>query len=226
MRKVEVVTGHPSSKVLTLKIEHDSLGHYEKIAIPRSSALVAHSPFAQVLFGRGKDVNRVDFFAKDGHTFVSIARKLMAWDDVSSAAAKAVTESFLTSRHKIIYINALDTNFKTHPAFNPGGNPVKKLVQTTFIQQVNPLLAKDGGAMELLDVEIKPTGEISSSVALLGSCNGCTSAEDTTLQAAAERIKLVLEAIKKNNPSNQSIAALNFTGINIRNMDEIILSKS
>ncbi len=225
MRNVKAIKDHPSAKVLTLEIDQDLLGHYAKIAIPRGSRITDYSPFAKVLFERGKDVNRVDFFAKDGNTCISIARKFMGWDEKSAAAATALTEKFLATNHPVIYLEALSTNFTSHAAFDHGGHPVKKLVQKTFLEQVNPMLAKDGGAMELLRVEMKPTGEISSDVALLGSCNSCTSAHDTTLRLAADRIRQVLEIVKKQYADNPSIAALKFTGIRISNMEEIILSR-
>ncbi len=225
MRNVKAIKDHPSAKVLTLEIDQDLLGHYAKIAIPRGSRITDYSPFAKVLFERGKDVNRVDFFAKDGNTYISIARKFMGWDEKSAAAATALTEKFLATNHPVIYLEALKAKFPSHVAFDHGGHPVKKAVQVAFLEVVNPLLAQDGGAMELLGIEVKQNGDISSEVVLLGSCNGCTSAEDVTLKAGTERINQVLDGIKRQYPDNSAIKALNFKGISVRNMEQIILSK-
>lgn len=223
--QVKVVNENPNAKVVTLEANQDFLGLYAKITIPRGSRLIEYSPFAQMVFEHGKDVNRIDFFAKDGKTYISIARKFIDWTDASKESARKITANFLATGKPIIYVEAINNNFTSHVAFQHGGHPVKKLVQTTFHEQVNPLLAKDGGAMELLNVEVKPTGEISSDVALLGSCNGCTSAQDTTLQAAVERIRLVLDTVKEQHTNNPAIKALKFTGIKVSTMEEIILSK-
>ena len=216
---------NPSPKIVTFKINADFLGVFEKITIPKSSRLVEYSPFAQGIFGRGGDLNRIDLFAKDGETSISIARKLMPWSEQDIVKIKAIIEGFFRTKMDLIYVAAMQKDFQSRPTFNPGGHPAKKLVQQSFFDQVNPVLASDGGAMELLNVHVKTDGEITSEVALLGSCNGCTSAEKSTLEKATAKIREVLDFVKEQNKGNPAVAALHFKEIKIVQVSELILTK-
>lgn len=224
MRKVEVVKDNPNAKVVTLQVNEDLMGPYAKISIPRASAVRKYSPFAEKIFGVAADVTRIDFVAEGNQTFVSIARKIFTWNDGNSEVARKMTEDFLKAE-PLILLEALGQNFTAGTAFDPTRDGVSGLVHKTFNDHVNPQLAKDGGAMELLNVVVKPTGEIISQIALLGSCHDCGSAQDKTLKAAAEHIRRVLDDVKKKLPDDPTVSRLRFERIEIVNVDQIILSK-
>lgn len=228
MFNITPVTGHPSDKVITFKIDRDILGPYEKIAIPKGSKLADFSPLAQSFFERGGDLIRMDFFARDGETTISIARKLLAWNDKGRELAAALLNDFFDRRRNepAILLEALQGKFEAEPAFDPGQNPVKNMVQATFFKFVNPILARDGGAAELKSVDINPDGEILTEVFMLGSCNGCTSALTSTLKDAATNVRAVLAQIKQQNPDNQKLQQLKFRDIEVKNSEGLIFSKN
>jgi|GEM_PF-6072496 len=227
MLNITPVTGHPSDKVITFKIDRDILGPYEKIAIPKGSKLADFSPLAQSFFERGGDLIRMDFFARDGETTISVARKVMVWKERERELAVALLRDFFDRRKEsAILLEALNTEFSAEPAFDPGQNPVKNMVQATFFKFVNPILARDGGAAELKSVDINPDGEILTEVFMLGSCNGCTSALTSTLKDAATNVRAVLAQIKQQNPDNQKLQQLKFRDIEVKNSEGLIFSKN
>ncbi|MEM9468576.1 MAG: NifU family protein [Pseudomonadota bacterium] len=222
MSNVRIFEGNPNTKVLTLEVDQDLLGMFEKIVVTNSGALREYSPLADVLL-KG-DATRVDFSFNDGKTYIAVARKMLEWTDNMKADAFAKVEQFLSGSAPAVYLDALSTNIQAQKPFKPK-NPIQKLVQASFNEQVNPVLATDGGAMELMGVEIRATGEITATVALIGSCNGCSHAETETLGKATEKIKEVLEAAKKQNASNPIIQRLDFSGIKVQEIPELVISR-
>ena len=59
-----------------------------------------------------------------------------------------------------------------------------KLITETIEREIRPLLAKDGGDVELIDVEGARV-----IVALLGTCSGCPSASFTLTNAVQRKLR-------------------------------------
>jgi Fe-S cluster biogenesis protein NfuA len=219
MTNVSIFEGNPNLKVLTLEIDQDLLGPYSKLVVTPNGALRQYSPIADFLF-RG-DVTRVDISVREGKTYIGISRKLMEWSDKNKETVLTAVQKLVEMQRPLLLIDALSKNITAQKPFI-AENPVQKLVQDSFNEQVNPILASDGGAMELLNIGIKQTGEISAGVALIGSCNGCGFAETETLSHATNRIRQVLEIAKKQYADNPTVQALKFEGISIREVPEIV----
>lgn len=228
MSNITLVSGHPSDKVVTFNVDHDFLGPFEKIAIPKGSKLAGYSPLAQSFFERPGDLIRMDFFARDNNTTVSVARKLVPWNDNGRRLANDLMHDFFDRRKNVppVFLEALQADFTSEPAFDPGPNPIKNMVQKTFFRFVNPILARDGGSAELKSVEINSDGEVVAEVFMLGSCNGCTSALTSTLNDAATNVRTVLDEIKRQHPDNPKLQKLKFMDIEVRNSEGLIFSKN
>ena len=230
MISIKHFPGNPNPMVATFKIDQDILGIFGKIIIPRGSNLEKYSPLAQMLFPRSASIVRVDLTARDVKTYVSIARKLVQWTTDDILKVEDHLKGFFAKPTPAVFIDAIVANVVPQKPFAPA-NIIQKLVQASFNEQVNPVLASDGGAMELLNVEIKPTGEISADVALIGSCNGCGSAETDTLVEATKKIRKVLEAAKakeaaKPEGGNSAVKMLAFKGISIREIPDLVITRN
>jgi Fe-S cluster biogenesis protein NfuA len=225
MVSISSVKDNPNAKVATFEIGADYLGDFSKIIIPSQGDLVAYCPLAQTIFPKSKDITRIDLAARDGNTYITIARKFLDWKEEEIQNAQTHLESFFASNIEPVYLEALARDFAAAEPLETS-NPVKSLVQQAFLDQVNPILAKDGGAMELVGVTLKEdTGEITADVALMGSCNGCGQAETATLEGATNKIREVLDAAKAQHTDNQDIQKLHFQGINIFEAPEVIVAK-
>ncbi|HPF77808.1 MAG TPA: NifU family protein [Alphaproteobacteria bacterium] len=222
MSIVRLFEGNPNPKVATFEIDKDLLGHFSKLIVTKTGALLQHCPIAEPLF-KG-DVTRIDLAARDGKTYITLSRKLMAWDTAEKEAVQRRINEFLSKSTPAVYADAISTAIQTQKPFT-AANPVTKLVQATFNQIVNPILANDGGAMELLNIDIKPSGDIAAEVALIGSCNGCSSAETQTLVGATKTIRQALQSAKAQHKGNPDIQKLLFTGITVREIPEIALTR-
>ncbi len=221
--KVKLVKENPNPKVTTVEINQDFLGSYSKLVVTKSGAMLQYAPLAEKLMTG--DVTRVDFAVRDGKTYVTMARKLLPWSDNMQAGAMDIIKDFLKKKTPPLYLDAISQNITTTPPFQPQQNAIHKLVSNTFNKNVNPVLADHGGAMELLNVEVKPTGEVNASVALIGSCNGCDTATLETLAGAEAAIKQALGAAKKEYSGNEDIKKLSFTGIQIKEIPEVALTR-
>lgn len=223
MSNAIIFDGNPNPKVLTFEINTDLLGSFSKLVIPKNGALLDYCPIAESLF-QG-DVTRVDIAARDSKTYVTISRKLMEWTDDQRKAVTNHLNLFLSQSTPAAYLDAITQNITSQPPFKPN-NSIQKMVQASFNDQVNPLLASDGGAMELMNVSLKSNGDIEAEVALIGSCNGCSSAETETLAKATEKIKSVLNAAKIQNSGNATLQKLNFKEIQIREIPELAIRRN
>lgn len=223
--KIQRVQSTENPKVGTFELDADILGIYSKIAIPLNSKLIAYSPLAQMLFAKGTDVNRIDFVNSVGNTRISLAKKFLPWSSQQLDLATAELGSFFQGKEPALYVQSLQQSIAAHRSFEPGNNPVMKMVQKSFHDQVNPRLAEDGGAMELINVELKSTGQIFADVALIGSCNGCAKSTDSTLKGATEKIREVLSFLKQKHSGNPNVQALSFEEIRIKEMPELILTR-
>lgn len=234
MPTVTEFQGNPNSNVATFEIDADLLGAYEKVIIPRNSTLLAYSPLTQAIFDKAKGVLRVDMSLRDGKTHVALATKmindqpLMQWTPESIARTQAFIAQFLEA-NALLLTDALAANVTPQPRFAPQDGAIGQiqgLVQNAFNDVVNPILARDGGAMELLNISVIPkTGKIGANVALIGACNGCDSAATQTLTNATQAIQKVLEAVKAKSPNNPALQTLTFTGIGIQEIEDVVLAR-
>jgi Fe-S cluster biogenesis protein NfuA len=216
--------GNPNPTVATFEIDRDLLGPFGKIVVPRGGKLEQYSPLAQSLFPRSAGIVRVDFAASSGKTYISITRKLVPWKPQEISLALTHLQNFFAGPAPAVLNDAIASNIAVQRAFAPA-NAIQKLVSQTFHDQVNPILASDGGAMELIGVEIKSTGNISAHVALIGSCHGCGHAETSTLNGATGKIRQVLDVAKRQYASNPDIQKLSFQEITIREVPELVIAK-
>lgn len=221
MSYIKLVEDNPNPKVATFEIGVDLLGPFSKLVIPATGKLKDYSPLAQSLFIG--DVTRVDLASRDGKTYITLSRKLMNWSNEEKQRAIQKIGDFFSKQVPAIHVEAIAQNIAFQRPLQ-ANNPVKKLVQNTFNSIVNPILAKDGGAMELLNIEIKPNGEVSADVALVGSCNGCSDAETQTLAGATDTIRRVLEEAKKQNETNAFLQQLSFSGISVKEIPELVFT--
>lgn len=223
MTRVEIVEGNPNPKAVTYKVDRDLMGPFSKIVFPKGGPLINYSPFVYGMYQRGGAVARIDLVAAENATLITLAR-MIPWDDTNRNKGREIVEEFFTTGHPFLYEEALTRDFTAHKPFKPQG-AIGNFVTDTFVKAVNPELAKDGGAIELIGIEVQPTGEIYADVVMIGSCNGCSAATTSTLKNAGTKIGEVLDVLKKrtDNPDAQK---LTFKEIRINEIPNLIFSRS
>ncbi len=228
---VQQVTGNPNDKVATFRVNANLLGDsLSKIAITRDGQLRNLSPLAYAFFQAGPaqnggDLKRVDITREEnGNTLVALTRHLVPWRPVSITTAQDVFKLVFQKPYPPVLSEKILQTVPTQKKYDAGNDVIGKLVQDTFNQKVNPDLALHGGSMELLNVALdKSTAKIYADVALIGSCNSCSGAEERTLAAATKEIRNVLEA-KKKQTDNADFQRLQFESIRIRPVLELALT--
>ena len=229
MPNIKYVPETPNPKVAIFEIGADLLHpNFSKVVIAKGSKLVDFSPLAQQIYSRGTDLTRIDFFhSGENQTTISYSRKALAWDERQIVVIKNFQEEFFRRNEPALMVQALAQNVQAHAPFNHGNHPVKSLVQRSFVAQVNPVLAKDNGAMELMGVEVRADGQIFADVTMIGACNGCDSSTMSTLRGATKRINEVLDALKGDEryKANPNVQALKFMEIRTIEMPDLVLSR-
>lgn len=226
MTVVSYIPGSPNPFAATFEIDRDVLGgRFSKIAIPRmGSGILKYSPLAQAIFSKSAGYARVDLALTDkGKTRVTITRKFVHWDERKHIPdTTAAIEKFMAGSQQAVLAEALAQNVDVQRPFRPNGK-ILTMVHQAFIDQVTPVLASHGGAMELLDVKLdQSTGKISAEVALIGNCNGCGSAEEQTLGNATKAISDVIDVASKRDTEFQGKS---FAGIRTREIQSLVIGR-
>ncbi len=200
----EEIAGHPNPKALTFRVKRDLIPGFSKLVFTKTGNLKAYSPLAESLLNRG-DVTKVDmFYEEGGNTLITITRKLIDWDIRSKIGAQGVIGASMNMRGQTpVFVDQIKSNVETMPSFTPR-NPVESWVSQQFHKAITPLLASHGGAMELLNITTRDNKEVSLEVAMIGSCNECTTGKGTTLQGAQEFLELALDNFKLKSNDNKN----------------------
>ena len=83
-------------------------------------------------------------------------------------------------------------------------NVIRKsnIIQQAIDQHVLPLLERDGGSCDVIDVKESPDGTVTVFVEYSGACVGCPSAHTNTLGAIEELLKKMVDPCIKVVPTN------------------------
>jgi Fe-S cluster biogenesis protein NfuA len=224
---VTEVAGNPNPKAVTFEIDADVLGLFDKIVFTKGGTTQQYSPLARAIFtanndGRGGDTASIDLFHREGKTYVTLNRKLMDWTPESRTAAKDFIARFVNGREAAVHVQALAENVTALPKFTPP-TPFHSWLAEEFSKSVTPALAKDGGAMELLDIAVREdTMAVSFDVAMIGSCTSCISGKTKTVSDALEVMSLLIEGQKLKGTLPPS---MHVTDIHVRDVQDVVLKR-
>ncbi len=226
MTQLKLIQERPNPQAITFVLEKDIMGPLSKVSISRAdTALLQYSPLAQVLYQVSKMLTRVDFFIDDDkNTRISLSRPLMPWEPVNIEKTRNLLTDFAKTGQQFLLPEAIAQNLETKKAYEPEG-PIQTLVAKVFRAQVNPIVEKDGGAMELTNIELRNDGSIYADVLIAGACSGCKSASSHTLQGAMNGIIDAINMKKAEHPDIPLVQSLSFKEIRSENVQRMILSR-
>ena len=208
MYTVETILGegNPNPKVASFKVNWTFPKGYGKIIVPRDGLEIRkYCVLADALYIRAGDAVRVDLAHHKDGTLISVARKMMAFDDENRARLRARLSNLFNDDPDFepVDIKGIEKNIKVNPTLSSSTN-LEYALQNAFYEAVNKALSEDGGAMELLAMDYsQETGEIQMKVALFGACNTCPGAETITLAGAEQKMTLIVDGLKEKYKDNQ-----------------------
>lgn len=210
------VTDNPNLNVATFELDKDLIKGLEKIFVPRNGELIRYIPMAKAIFDRSVSFTRVDISkAEAGATRVSIKRAPFIWSPADIEKMIKIIKKAANDRRPAVMTDRIVSQFDIMEKFVPKTGPEKLVVQG-YKDRVEPVLALHGGAMELLGISFNNSGEGKAEVAMIGACNGCRSAQDTTFSKATVEIQSVFEAAQEARPDDAELKGKKFTGFTIR----------
>lgn len=216
---VQRVTDNPNPKAATFILDGDVLQDLGRVIMPRNDKIVQYSPLAKFFFedllqkGRGTDVMRIDFTHENGEDRVTLIRKFAEWKEGEIDKVHTYLNRLESRGTPLLYAQTLKRDYTPVSRYKAPEGSVLTSVQQTFDRAVSPFLSLHGGDMELSSLSIEPDGEVKASVALMGSCAGCGSAEVATLNNAIERVNKALQTLADKHPANKDLKSLHMKEI-------------